>query len=76
MKTARFNRGSFAVVYREIRVRLKHGEATLRCSVQKGTLPSGKPYRMRPRWWIQLDGSPCASGPWTPEAIRRLHAAH
>lgn len=67
--------GRFTVVTREIRVQLKDRMATLTCNVQSGITPLGRSYRYGPEWWIKLDGAPTASGPWTADAIRNLHAA-
>ena len=73
-KTTRKNYGPFVSVSKTIRAVLKFGPATLRCESQKGVLPLGGKYRTRPQWWIKLDGSPCAMGPWTAAAIRKYYA--
>lgn len=75
MKTNRKNYGPFNVITKTIRATLKFGAATLKCEVQQGQTPMGRNYRMTPQWWIKLDSSPCASGPWTADAIRKYHAA-
>jgi hypothetical protein len=74
MKTETRNYGVFKVNCKTIRAALKFGMATLRCEVQRGTTPLGRSYRTAKSWWIKLDSSPCASGPWTADAIRKFHA--
>lgn len=70
MTTTRKNYGPFNVVVRTIRATLKFGPATLKCEIQQGQTPMGRAYKSNPQWWIKLDGSPCAMGPWTAEGIR------
>jgi hypothetical protein len=73
MKSYSKNYGPFRVMGKQIRFALKYGMATLKCETQIGTTPMGRPYKLSPQWWIQTDGSPCASGPWTMDAIRKFH---
>jgi hypothetical protein len=76
MKTTRKNHGPFVSVKRTITgIALKQGKATLSCDIQKGTLPLGSTYCTRPQWYIKFEGSPCAMGPWTAEAIRKYFTA-
>ena len=75
MKTTRKNHGPFVSVKRTISATLKQGKATLSCDIQKGTLPLGSAYRTRPQWYTQFEGSSCAMGPWSAEAIRKHFTA-
>jgi hypothetical protein len=74
MTSSAKNCGPFRVLSKSIRATLKRGQATLKCEVQKGKTPMGRSYQLAPQWWIKMDSSPCASGPWTADAIRKYHA--
>ena len=67
-RTTRKNYGPFRTIRRERRAqtRLRGGKlwATIACEQQIGTTPLGRPYVTRRQWWIKLDESPCAMGPW------------
>lgn len=75
MQTTRINRGPFRVTNRSIRVKLKHGPATLTCKIQTGVTPMGRAYRTRPEWWIKRDNDCVTSGPLSADAIRQFYAS-